>query len=182
MNLHLMLDYETLGHIPPNVATLSLGAVLFNSCEIIDKREWIFSTNDQKNRGRFASEETMDWWLKQGPEAQAVLQASYESKNTELDICEDFLKFVGLELRKKIKVWSAGAGFDVPITELKLRENFLVIPWEFYNIRCYRTLKSMFDCEKGMKREGIKHNALHDAIYQAECVQSFLQQNPTADK
>jgi DNA polymerase III epsilon subunit-like protein len=47
MSLHLMLDYETLGHIPPNVATLSLGAVLFNRNEIVDKEYYIFSKRDQ---------------------------------------------------------------------------------------------------------------------------------------
>lgn len=183
MSLHLMLDYETLGHIPPNICTMSLGAVLFNATDVINKGYWVFSMADQIERGRVISADTLSWWMKQGPEAQVVLRESYAAKATELDVMTDFSKnFVKYEAKKNLKVWSAGAGFDVPITEYQLRANKLEIPWLFWNIRCYRTMKSMFDIEAPVQRGGVKHNALDDAMYQAQCVQTFLRLNPKADK
>ena len=42
------------------------------------------------------------------------------------------------------------------------------VPWNFYDERCYRTLKSLFPQLKAADTRGTKHNALEDARYQAE--------------
>jgi hypothetical protein len=177
-----MIDYETLGHIPPNLHSLSLGVVLFNAADFIKTGYWTFSMSDQIKRGREISADTLSWWMKQGPEAQTVLRQAHESRETEAMVMQSFHGWVGMESKKNLRVWSAGAGFDIPIIEHQLRENDLEIPWMFWNHRCYRTMKSMFDIEAPVQRQGVKHNALDDAKYQAQCVQAYLRLNPKADK
>jgi exodeoxyribonuclease VIII len=120
--------------------------------------------------------------MKQGPIAQKVIHESENCEESEYDTISRFHKFVSLAFQKKLKVWSCGASFDIPICENQLRTYGLQIPWMFYNMRCYRTIRQMFDIEAGNKRETVKHNALEDAIYQTECIQKFLQEHPEADK
>jgi exodeoxyribonuclease VIII len=65
-----------------------------------------------------------------------------------------------------VKIWGNGASFDNVILANAYRRNDLNIPWKYYNDRCYRTMKSLAPHIK-MEREGTHHNALSDAISQA---------------
>jgi exodeoxyribonuclease VIII len=40
------------------------------------------------------------------------------------------------------------------------------VPWQFWNSRCYRTVKSLYPDNK-LKRSGTYHNAVDDAESQA---------------
>ncbi len=168
-----MLDFETLSQVPRS-AVLSLGAVLFNKDTIIDQREIIPSVRDQVNRD--VNLDTILWWMDQGEEAKKVIRQSTNSPLSVVDFCKEFLSFLNLNNVKKedLIVWSNGAGFDVPIMESLLTENGFPIPWNFWNIGCYRTLKTLLKIESGIVRTGVKHNALSDARFQAECVMKFL--------
>lgn len=179
MKTHLMLDFETLGHIPPNVHTLSLGATLFNRNEILKTGHWHYQMEDQKVRGHIITPETQAWWDKQSPEARQVFVDVERDGKNQTEIIQSFLSWMDA---KDVRVWSAGAGFDIPILELQIRECNEKIPWMFWNHRCYRTIKAMFHIEKEFQRKSLKHDALADAMYQAECIGYFLQKNPQVDQ
>jgi exodeoxyribonuclease VIII len=53
------------------------------------------------------------------------------------------------------------------------------VPWQFWNTRCFRTLKNMQAAKNvTVPRAGVHHNALHDALYQAKVVQYILNGAP----
>jgi exodeoxyribonuclease VIII len=74
-----------------------------------------------------------------------------------------------------IKVWGNGSDFDNKLLSTayeKIGWKHL-IPWNFRNNRCYRTVKNLYPSVK-MKRSGDHHNALDDAKSQANHLLELL--------
>lgn len=80
----------------------------------------------------------------------------------------------------KLRVWSCGANFDTVILEHLLGQLRLPVPYSFWNVRCYRTLKSMFQIEGS--RAGVAHRALDDAKHQAHWAAEYLKKHPECDR
>lgn len=187
-----MLDFETLG-TKADTVVLSLGAVIFNRDQILKKQLWHFSIEEQFKVKRSVTGDTICWWLKQGDEAKSVFERANKEGIPAKDFADQFNSFlkevilgnepnVIMDEHIRFKVWSNGASFDVPILEHFLNQCGRKIHWNFWDVRCYRTMKAMFGIEKGREREGTKHDALDDAIFQARCVMNYLQDNPERDK
>jgi hypothetical protein len=70
-------------------------------------------------------------------------------------------------MRGEVNVWGNGAAFGNVILRSAYAACGLLPPWEFWNDRCYRTLKNLRPDIK-LERSGTHHNALDDAITQAE--------------
>lgn len=165
---HCMIDFETLGN-KPDTAVLSLGVTLFSKAGIYASGEWFFNRRDQASRS--ISDETAAWWSKQPNGAFGAILKEVDEKGK--DVSEVLDSFTAM-LPPKFYIWSNGAGFDVPILEDLYESKSAKAPWAFWDIRCYRTLKTIFpDLEKGLVNER-KHNALSDAKFQAEAVIKFL--------
>jgi hypothetical protein len=64
-------------------------------------------------------------------------------------------------------VWGNAASFDLKILEKAYKLMQIEVPWKYYNEMCYRTLKNLYPEIKIMCNPH-KHEALQDAIYQAE--------------
>ena len=176
MNLNLMLDFETLGN-KPNCVALSLGAVLFNEIEIIEKQSWIFNLDDQIARGRKIDGSTLLWWQDKSPEARAIFAKCADG--LPLSQFTDAFSFFINRAREKVgpfevEVWGNGATFDVSIIESIYNQLGRPLPWKYYNVRCYRTIKALFGIEKNIPRTGVHHEALADAEYQAMCLMEWL--------
>lgn len=73
---------------------------------------------------------------------------------------------------EKLHLWGNGADFDLAIMiDMWERHGLPKIPgWAYYNHMCYRTFKTLFKCKDLATRKGTHHNAVDDAIFQAECV------------
>lgn len=182
--MHLMLDFETLGN-QFDTAVLSLGAVAFNREAIIAKTMWEYDIAEQLALKRSVTGSTLSWWAAQGDLARQVFQDNdFKVKVAEFfpqfeNFCDSNLKLVG-EKRDELKPWGNGANFDVVIIEDIYRrhhmEHEFAIPWKFWNVWCFRTFNNLTKCRDLVpKRQthGVKHNALDDALYQAECVRKF---------
>jgi len=63
-------------------------------------------------------------------------------------------------------LWGNGSTFDNVILSNAYRAIGVKQPWDFWNDRCYRTLKSLYPHVK-LERSGVAHNALDDAKSQA---------------
>lgn len=74
---------------------------------------------------------------------------------------------------KKVKPWGNGSNFDIEIIESLLKAYDKKIPWIYRNVRDLRTFKEFVKYEEPMKK-GIAHNALDDAIMQANIVISGM--------
>lgn len=178
MNTHLMIDFETLG-TAHDTAVVSLGAVLFNREKIMAEKLWLFNLTGQLDgKRRFATADTITWWLAQGEKARKVFEKAQLEGIFLKDFVPQFLEFVPASL--DVRVWGNGATFDIPIIEHILSQFGAKTPWKFWNARCYRTMKACFGVDK--KFVGVKHDALDDAKHQANCLIEYWQQNPGRDK
>jgi len=82
------------------------------------------------------------------------------------------------------RVWGNGATFDITIIEnamdkFKAFYSHLLPPWKFWQIRDVRTLQDIAtaagceDFKKTLPFSGIKHDALADAVFQAQYVSEY---------
>lgn len=182
MNTHLMIDFETL-NTAPDAVVLSLGAVLFNREGEIGRHYWVFDLQQQIKYGRTIGAATLLWWMEQEESAKEIIrQATCEGK----DALQWYRSFVSFLLEHNApytpRIWSHGADFDAPIFESLLSTLGKEPLWKYGSVRCYRTVKKLFDIEKDTAFSGTKHNALDDAIHQANAVRAWLNKNPEMDK
>lgn len=177
-----MLDLETLDN-GSNAVVLSVGATVFTRDEMIAEKEWHLDVDAQVSQGRRVSFETVRWWLKQTEKAKELFSISHR---TSLGFFTgEFCQFVRLHGGPDVIVWGNGAGFDVPIIESLLKKNLghgNELPWKFWNARCFRTVKSITNCDKLIPFEGEKHGALNDARHQAKCLMELWKLQPEMEK
>jgi exodeoxyribonuclease VIII len=166
---HIMVDLECLDS-SNTPAIISLGAVYFDFaagslgekfyCEVS-----LGGLKEQLSRGLTMSLETIYWWTQQSDEAREVWSPKLGKVTTE----EMLNKFSGFCSRgENVRIWGNGATYD----NIGLRNCYKVFgikcPWKYQGDRCYRTVKNMFGNRAALDRSGTHHNALDDAVTQAE--------------
>jgi len=168
MSTHIMIDLETLG-TTADAVILSIGAVRFSLESAIvfkaDNETFYRSLMIDCQPRRKISESTIVWWMSQSKEAQAVFS---EPKMTLFNALADLQEWIN---HSNPNVWSNGADFDLPMLVNAFDQERLVLPWKPYSGRCYRTYKNLPGARGvNVLRKGEHHNALDDALYQAEHV------------
>lgn len=167
-----MIDAETLGTAADSVL-MSIGAVRFDldSGEIDDAGFYrSISIDSNRDYGRRIQEDTLQWWFKQSAAAQAVFT---EPKVTLSDALCELSDWLGGEDNPRF-MWSMGADFDLPMIAHAYHQIVVDVPWKFWNSRCARTYKNLPQAKNvSVPRLGTHHNALADAIYQAQLVQAI---------
>lgn len=166
-----MLDLETLGTRPGD-AIISVGGVLFNrdtkdigpgfraNLDI----EQVLASGFQCTGG------TLKFWFGQSDEARQQALADPQNIASVLMALAEFLTEGEGGVNPKMRVWGNGAAFDnVLLREMYQRLGFRE-PWEFWNDRCFRTLKAEHPRAKELEPdfEGERHNAYADALHQAK--------------
>ena len=160
MKSRIMIDLETLGQ-SPGCVIVALGAARFTDTEITDSfYERIDSTNCEAAGLRIDSATVM-WWLRQSDAARSEIVRPGKPLREVLDA---FSNFVGGD--PDCEIWGNGAAFDNVILAAAYDSAHIPRPWHFTNDRCYRTVKNLYP-DVVLKREGIEHRALDDAISQA---------------
>lgn len=167
MSLHCMVDLETLDNVA-SAKILSIGAVVFNSDGIILSTLYRNITIDGQE-DRSISHDTLLWWFKQSDAARGAFTAPLpagvvrHSLHGTLHALNHWL-----QPYKGIKMWSNGANFDLPILAHAMRQKGLAPSWDFWNERCFRTIKAQYkQSVPEPERKGEHHNALDDAKHQA---------------
>ena len=166
--IRVMVDTETLG-LYPGCGVLQIGACTF---DLSNTFEVGISYASAASIGCHPG--TVNWWNKQPEEIRKrVFGGSYST----VDAIFQFSKwFDSLSLdNKDVEVWSKGADFDIPILDHLYRLYGLDAPWDFRNIRCYRTLEALMPHIKNEEENKLKHTALGDAMYQAQHAELLLQ-------
>lgn len=163
----IMVDLETLG-TGPGCAILSIGAVAFDLTNGLGHEfHTLVSTRSCREFGLREEGDTLDWWARQTPEAQAVIDLAAKSEislPSALNALAAFLRSHGGAPR--VRLWGNGADFDNAILADLYRRTGQQAPWNFWNSRCFRTLKALAPGQEP-DRGGIHHNALDDARHQA---------------
>ena len=168
---NVMIDLETLS-TAPDAAILSIGAVAFDpfTGELGEEFHLRVEFKNAVESGR-CDTNTLKWWI--GQESEAGKDVTSGTK-TSTEVLEEFKAF----LPDNAVVWGNGATFDISILEhafmRTLKED---APWKFWNVRDCRTVEAMVkgkDTKKNYVRNGIHHQALDDAIYQAEYISGMV--------
>ncbi|MDP2214750.1 3'-5' exonuclease [Phenylobacterium sp.] len=170
-NWAVMVDLETMGTTPGS-AIVSIGACAFDpvSGEI---GELFYVAVDRASNRKFGLKEdlaTVAWWMRQSPEARAVLDdPSAWDLDHSLDLFALFWRDVGAR-----EFWAHGPGFDEALLAAAYRAGGVARhrgrpPWQFWNARCTRTIYAAAGIAPN-RAKGVHHNALDDAVSQAEAV------------
>lgn len=169
--MHVMLDLETLG-TKPGCAIVSIGACVFNMDGVQEKFYNIIDVTKPFGRRHLALDpSTIVWWMNQSQEARAVF-----ADKDRVSTYEAITGFRNWWVDKELKylsdahyIWCHGAGFDAPILESAYDAIGHTAPFKFYNVRDTRTLYALTIISPN-RSKGTHHNALDDAIAQAEAV------------
>jgi hypothetical protein len=175
-----MCDLETLGK-HPGCSILSIGAVAFDrQSSDMDNASTFYIVLDRKScrrAGLVEEEDTVKWWMAQEPAARSVLD---EAEHKGLIIGEALTQFsrwfrgVGSP-----NMWGNSPDFDMSILAAAYRNMSRNVPWDFWKVRCFRTIRDINEhaAVRGvgrMERSGTYHNALDDAMTQARYAQKIL--------
>lgn len=189
----IMLDLETFG-TGKDAAIVSIGAVAFMAdegplCSLFNEspeglridglgfhRRVSLAISDPAKRG-VIDPATVEWWLQQSNEARASL--TMKPRTSLGTALQDFYTWINENFAKprRLRLWSNGPTFD----ERLIREAFdrygREFPISFRGSRCCRTMIELAE-QHGWDRSQfkelssyiLKHNALHDAVFQARGV------------
>lgn len=167
--MELMIDFETLGTNPDSVI-LSIGACFFDINKGIGQTFYqAVDIDNQIKDGRTISGDTLKWWMKQDKEAQKVF-----TDGNMMPIHSSLLSFAQFisknNINKDVCPWGNGATFDISLAENLFKQYTIPCPWKYSNVTDFRTFKRFVAKGANMEASGVKHNALDDAIWQANYV------------
>ena len=159
---HVMVDLETLGQSAGSVI-VSIGAVKIVNGEIVDDHFYeLIDAGSCVEAGLTMDAETVIWWMKQCDAARAEI---YNPARRELhEVLHRLSCWIDND---DARLWGNGASFDNVLLAAAYDAMSMRRPWKFWNDRCFRTVKAMFP-EVRTERAGVHHNALDDALFQAE--------------
>jgi exodeoxyribonuclease VIII len=169
----VMIDLETMGQ-GPDAAIVAIGAVAFNLAtrELGPEHYYPVDLASAVQSGGVMDPGTVLWWLRQGNEARAALTGPVGYPlGYALSEFAAWLNHLGA--REDLRLWGNGAGFDNVILASAYRRVGLPTPWDWWNDRCYRTVKALHR-HITVERQGTAHNALDDARHQAEHLLAIL--------
>ncbi|MBS7737731.1 MULTISPECIES: 3'-5' exonuclease [unclassified Chelatococcus] len=172
--LHLMVDLETMG-TSYDAPVLAIGAVFFEpSTGEIGERFYDAIDIEDACRYGHPSGSTIKFWMMQGDDARAAAIAGNKSSKEVFDAFRAFCLTRG----DRIKPWGNGATFDIAILDYAFPKiTGQASPWRFFNVRDCRTIKDIAGDIAAFPhpRAGTHHQALDDAVFQAQWVSYYWQ-------
>lgn len=164
-----MIDIETLG-TGQDAVILSIGVVGFDPhTGVVNEDDKLYLRVDWKTQdGRKIDTNTLDWWLSQNREVMDETMSGSISLSYALAQLSLFLP------RGTMKgVWCNGANFDFGILSHAYKQIGEIAPWKYSQEFCMRSLRRLIDMPE-FSRTGNHHNALDDAVWQADWVCAAL--------
>ncbi|WP_354664998.1 exonuclease [Escherichia coli] len=176
---HLMIDLETMG-TNSNAPIVVIGAVFFDpqTGEIGPIFYVVISLVDAMDKGAVPDGSTIEWWLAQSSEARSATLVNQIPLDDALLQLREFIDENSGEFF--VRVWGNGASFDNVILRRSYERQGIPCPWRYCNDRDVRTIVELgkaidFDARTAIPFEGVRHNALDDARYQAKYVSAIWQ-------
>lgn len=170
--MDVMLDLETLS-TRPDATILTFGACKFNPFDQADITDGIYfriNVDEQIALDRHVDDNTIEWWGKQAEDVYAEAFSPEDRISLE-QFAQELNRFiVGAK-----NIWAQGPVFDIVILENLYRQLGIPAPWQFWQIRDSRTLLSTLGDPREKNKAGL-HNALEDAVSQAQAVQFVYNQ------
>jgi len=172
MSFSVMLDLETLS-TRPDATILTFGACKFspyNQNDIVDGIYLRIDVDEQIALGRHVDNDTIDWWSRQSSD---VYDEAF-NPNDRVGL-EEFASQLNRFIVGCDNIWAQGPVFDIVILENLYRQIGIPCPWQYWQIRDSRTLLSTLGDTREKNKVGL-HNALEDAVSQAQAVQHVFKQ------
>lgn len=174
--LHIMLDLETLSS-ESNAAVVAIGACVFwpdpskaaGRLSTPGTYYRVIDGDSAEAAGGHVSASTFAWWCQQSDEARRIFRPETPKMHIN-DALSEFRSWVDAHSYVgKVNMWGNGADFDNVVLGTAYKNSKIKKPWSFRYNRCYRTLKNLPKAE-GIRliRQGTHHNALDDALTQAD--------------
>lgn len=166
----VMVDLETMG-VGYRAAIVSIGAVRFDAvaCKVgndsLSKFYHTIDLEDAQASGQVIDASTVIWWLAQSTEARAAIISRGMPIQTAL---RQFAMFAEGSF-----VWGNGSNFDNRILRDAYELFGMPVPWHYRKDRDMRTIVGLAESlgiKPSIPFEGTLHNALDDAIFQAQVV------------
>lgn len=184
-NKHLMIDIETLD-TKPGAAITAIGAVWFdpedNAWRPTHRGFYVEVLLEDAMKYGTVSPSTLKFWMKQDDDARRFL-TNDTGKVTLQHALQSLDAFIGHQSkhreRRDVYVWGNCNKFDLGILEAMYDKLEMAYPWNYGRGQNVRTVvwmaTELFGCEKpAMKPGRTAHNALDDAIHQAEYVTEMI--------
>lgn len=180
-----MLDWETLD-VDFNPVLIQVGCALISptankKIEIVDKFDARININSQLPIGRTISPSTLQWWQKQDPDvAKSVFAGPGDEIQVMLHKLHTFF-ITTLKTGKPCFIWANGALADTfwckhlysMLNRLGLFTE--LYPFNYNQEKCFRTLIfGLKDFIYSKYKNGSKHDALSDAIWQSNILIDFI--------
>mgnify|MGYP006921307815 CR=1 FL=1 len=178
----VMLDIETLGTAAGSVF-FSIGAVEFSGGKLGDSFEVLIDPKDAQARGLKIEAGTVAWWMGQGVEARAAALGAWQEGRPlhyALLCLRHWLERLRAGAESGFEIWGNAPSLDCALVEEGYRALGEAAPWQFWQERCYRTLKNLRP-DVQMVRTGTHHVALDDARDQARHAIALLEALGCAD-
>lgn len=160
----VMVDIETLG-LEPGASIVSIGAVRFDAGEGGDRFRASISLTSCEAAGLTIDAETLEWWLTQNEVAKRQLVGG----DPLAEVLEDFAEWYG----DADEIWANSPSFDCELLSAAYDAVGLDEPWDFWTERDFRTLSSL-EAAPEAEQDGVEHDALDDAVHQAEIAAETL--------
>lgn len=179
--IHHSIDIETMDNGPQS-AIVQIGIASFiegrdndlsSQCINIDYLEYDTEYKDIFSVGA----DTMLWWAQQSSEArESAFQKRGHGAVPLLRALADFDMYMTSKVpTDKVCIWANPPQFDLTILRYAYHVANRTPPWKHWQERCLRTLRHLVPETKEIKREGVHHNAMDDAIYQAHQIKLGLE-------
>jgi DNA polymerase III epsilon subunit-like protein len=174
--MDIMIDLETLG-TEPGCVILSIGAVCAEDSESpLSEFYAVVRLQSSVEAGFDVSPDTLLWWFKQDEAARAAVfgEAAMSSALDLRTALKGLDYFISLARPRSVEVWANPASFDLEILKAAYAKVGMPLPWQWHEVRCYRTLKRTLAFVPEDVFSGTKHNALDDARHQMRHLHKML--------
>lgn len=168
--IDVMIDIETLG-TSFKCPVISIGAAAFDLTSVLSTHYTALDVAQQIDSGtRLADASTIKWWMSQSNAAKTVFKEDAIKVEKALEALTNYIK----SLDADVYVWGNGATFDISILESLYADYKMPVPWKYNRVMDQRTIKRFLGKNIDIIRKGTYHNAVDDAVTQAEFIQACL--------
>lgn len=164
----IMLDIETLD-VAPTAQLLQIGAV--NILKPHFDFEVSISIASQQDYFATVSLDTVDFW--QGLPEEVKQRVLYGQTHV-----QDALRVLACWLPRNARLFCYGAAFDFPILHHHYHMNGLEVPWNYRDLRCFRTIYAQHQEHFAKAKAELAHDALSDARAQAQVFRAIYEAHP----
>lgn len=158
----IVVDLETLG-IQPGSVILSIAAVT-DGASFVDT----ISLADSIRHRFTVDAATLKWWQEQPEELYTKITSGTATVLKTLLLFSNWLSHY-----PNYRIWGNGANFDITLLEVAFRKVGAEIPWKYWQVMCYRTLKNLYPDLCTIK-PAIPHDPYSDAAAQYRNLQVIL--------